>query len=254
MAASYIIPALARTFDVIDYISKSSDGASFGDIVKGLDAPKASIFRILHTLESRAWIEKKGDRYHLDYMLIHYGMLTLARRDLVEVARPHLQALMRDLGETAHLAVLSGTQSMLMAVCESENHIRLSSPVGTLLPLNCTSHGKVFLAWSIDELLETFLTDVDLTAGTSRSLTTIEELKKEIEQIRIQGYALDDLEFFNDVRCCAAPIFDGAGQCIAAVGITATGARFPSSMIAEGAARVKDAAATISRAMGYLLV
>ncbi len=59
MAASYIIPALARTFDVIDYISKSSDGASFGDIVKGLDAPKASIFRILHTLESRAWIEKR---------------------------------------------------------------------------------------------------------------------------------------------------------------------------------------------------
>ncbi len=97
---------------------------------------------------------------------------------------------MRDLGETAHLAVLSGTQSMLMAVCESENHIRLSSPVGTLLPLNCTSHGKVFLAWSIDELLETFLTDVDLTAGTSRSLTTIEELKKEIEQIRIQATLL----------------------------------------------------------------
>ena len=119
MASSYIIPALARTFDVIDYISKFPQGVSFSEIVQHLNAPKSSIFRILHTLESNSWVEKKGDKYCLGFMFIHYGMLTLARRDLAKVAKTHLQCLMDDLGETTHLAVLSGKQSMLMAVCEA---------------------------------------------------------------------------------------------------------------------------------------
>lgn len=252
MATSYIIPALARTFDVIDYISKYPDGVSFSDIVTHLDAPKASIFRILHTLEGRSWIEKKGDKYLLAYMFIHYGMMTLSRRDLAKVAQPHLQALSESLGETAHLAVLSGKQSMLMGVSESASHIKLSSPVGTLLPLNCTSHGKIFLTWSIDEPIETFLDGVDLVAKTNRSLTTIAGLKEECVQIRKQGYSLDDLEFFDDVRCCAAPVFDGSGHCIGAIGITATRVSFPSSLIDDISFQIKSVATAVSREMGNL--
>lgn len=251
VATSYMIPALERTFAVIDYISKAPKGVSFSDIVKDLDAPKASIFRILHTLENYSWIEKTGDRYRLSYMFIHYGMLILSRRDLAKVARPHLQRLMEDLGETAHLAVLSGKKSMLMAVCESTNHIKLSSPVGTLLPLNCTSHGKIFLTYSVDEPLETFLDGVELVRNTSRSIVTIEGLKEETERIRKRGYSLDDLEVFDDVRCCAAPVFDGDGRCIAAVGITATRVRFPSSLIEEISQKVRSTAAEVSREMGY---
>lgn len=250
MPPSYTIPALARSFAVIDYISKSPEGVTFSDIVSHLKAPKASIYRILYTLEQASWIEKKGDRYHLDYMFIHYGMLTLARRDLPQVAAPHLQQLMEDLGETSHLAVLSGKRSMLAAVNESKNHIKLSSPVGTLLPLNCTSHGKVLLAWAVKEPLETFLKNVELVDRTPRSLTSITDLTRELNIIRRQGYALDNIEFFDDIRCCAAPVFDGSGACIGAVGITATTARFPLSKVEEISARVQLAAADISQAMG----
>lgn len=252
MATSYIIPALARTFDVIDYISKFPDGVSFSDIVSHLDAPKASIFRILHTLEDRSWVEKRGDKYHLDYMFIHYGMLTLARRDLAKVARPHLQTLMEELGATSHLAVLSDKQSMLMAVCESTSHIKLSSPVGTLLPLHCSSHGKIFLTWTIDEPLESFMEGVPMERKTARTITTIAGLKEETERIRSQGYALDDLEFFDDVRCCAAPVFDGSGRCVGAVGITSPRVNFPSSLIEEVSFKVKSAAAAVARDMGNI--
>ena len=254
MAPSYIIPVLARTFDVINYISNFPQGVTFSEIVSHLDAPKASIYRILHTLEGSAWIEKKGDKYILSYMFIHYGMLTLARRDLAKVAKPHLQNLMEDIGETAHLAVLSGKQSMLMTVCESTSHIKLSSPVGTLLPLNCTSHGKVLLTWAIDEPLETFLSGVELVGKTSHSITTITGLKEEITRIKQQGYALDDLEYFDDVRCCAAPVFDGKNHCIGAVGVTATRVRFSSNIIDEVSSKVKKAATLISRDMGKLSV
>ena len=250
MAPSYIIPALARSFEVIDCISKSADGIAFSEIVKQTGAPKASIFRILHTLEHYSWVEKKNDRYYLDYMFIHYGMQTLSRRDLAAVSQPHLQRLMEDLGATAHLAVLSGKQTMLMAVCESTSHIKLSSPVGTLLPLHCTSHGKLFLAYCVDEPLETFLADVDLEQRTERTLTSISALEQEAVHIRRQGYSIDDLELFDDVRCCAAPVFDGAGHCIGAVGITATRTHFSSARVDSYAARVVEAAAAITRQMG----
>ncbi|WP_029917106.1 IclR family transcriptional regulator [Pelobacter seleniigenes] len=250
MAPSYIIPALARSFEVIDYISKAPQGVTFSEIVNYLQAPKASIYRILHTLESASWVARQGDKYHLDYMFIHYGMLTLSRRDLPKVAGPYLQQLTKELGETTHLAVLSGKQSMLAAVCESQHHIKLSSPVGTLLPLNCTSHGKIFLAWAVTTPLEAFLKDVELVSRTTHSLTTVDALKEEISRIRQQGYALDNLEFFDDIRCCAAPVFDGTGRCVGAIGTTATAVRFPLSAVAQISAKVKSTAAAISEAMG----
>ena len=250
VAPSYIIPALARSFEVIDYISKAPQGVTFSEIVNYLQAPKASIYRILHTLESASWVAKQGDKYHLDYMFIHYGMLTLSRRDLPKVAGPYLQQLTKELGETTHLAVLSGKQSMLAAVCESQHHIKLSSPVGTLLPLNCTSHGKAFLAWAVTTPLEVFLKDVELIPRTAHSLTTVDALKEEISRIRNQGYALDNLEFFDDIRCCAAPVFDGTGRCVGAIGTTATAMRFPLSAVEQMAAKVKSTAAAISEVMG----
>jgi len=252
MAPSYTIPALARTFDVIECISQHHGGMAFSEIVAATGAPKSSVFRILHTLESRAWVEKRDDRYFLGYMLIHYGLTTLSDRRIADVAAPVLDTLTDETGETSHLAVPSGKKSMILEVREAKQHIKLTSTAGNLLPLHCTSHGKLFLAYIIGDDLEGFYYGEDLERRTEHTITDLGALRTEIQQIRSQGYAMDNLEYHDNIRCCAAPVFGRNGACIGAVGITGTTMTCTIDRVTSLADSVKKAASAISRQMGLI--
>lgn len=250
MGSKYTVPVLKKTFKVIEEIAKHPDGLSFIDIVNELNEPKSTVFRILHTLEEYNWIEKRGDAYILGFMFIHYGLTTLSRKSLRSVARPYLQKLTQTLQETSHITVLSGEKSMMLDVTESPHHIKLPSQVGTLLPLYCTSHGKVFLAFSFKAELHEVLKEQDMVQRTPNTITSLSEMHKEIERIRRRGYSVDDLEYYEDVRCVAAPVWGPDGICIAAVGITATAVSFPREKIEQYAELVIETANSVSREMG----
>ena len=196
MGNNYQVPVLEKTFRIIEKISLHKEGISFTEIVNSLNEPKTTVFRILSTLENRHWIEKKGDTYHLGYMFIHYGLQTLSKRNLRSTARPFMEELTQTIKQTSHIAILSEKNSMLLDVCESSRHIKPSSLIGSLLPLHCTSHGKVHLAFALEDSLESFLSNTPLERKTRHTLTTIPELQQEVGRIRSRGYALDDLEGF----------------------------------------------------------
>lgn len=252
MSPSYTIPALARSFEVIECISKNPEGAAFTEIVARTGAPKSSIFRILHTLEANSWVEKRDDRYFLGYMLIHYGLITLSGREIADVARPILESLVQTTGETSHLAVPSGKNTMIIDVCESTKHIKLTSTAGKLLPLHCTSHGKLFLAHIVKDDLEGFYYGETLEKRTDYTITDLGKLREELENIRREGHAFDNQEFHENVRCCAAPIFGSTGVCIGAIGVTGTTMTCTSERLEEISHSVKSAAGAISRQMGLI--
>ena len=252
MAPSYIIPALQRSFEVIHRISEHPDGITFTNLLDSLDMPKSTLFRILHTLETGAWVEKRSDRYHLGYMLIHHGLTALSRRGIKDTAAPILEKLVQETGETSHLAVPSGQQSMILDVRITEKHIKTTSSPGKLLPLYCTSHGKIFLAYLVKENLDGFYYGQDFEQHTEKTITSLENLRTEMLEIRQNGYAMDDEEFIPNVRCCAAPVFSPSGECIGALGITATTMTFTPDKREAIAASVKEAADELSRQMGSI--
>ena len=251
MAASYTIPILEKTFAVIKCISENDDGLTLSDIVKKLEAPKSSIFKILHTLEKELIVDKKNDRYYLGSMLIHYGLHTLSQRDLKAVSRPFLNSLMEETGETAHLAIPVGMQTMILDVVLTTHPIRFSSPVGSLFPLYCTSHGKLFLAFNEHFTLDEYIDTNTLVKRTDNTITTKADLQKELEKIREQGFSMDEVEFVDDIRCCAAPVFDNKKHCIGAVGITSTTITFSKDRLDEISRAVKETALKVSMGMGY---
>lgn len=250
MGNNYQVPVLEKTFRIIEKISLYKEGISFTEIVNSLNEPKTTVFRILSTLENQHWIEKKSDVYHLGYMFIHYGLQTLTKRNLRAVARPFMEKLTQAVQQTSHIAILSGKNSMLLDVCESSRHIKPSSLIGALLPIHCTSHGKVLLAFAVEDSLEVFLKGVNLERKTRHTITTIAELQQDVGKIRSRGYALDDLEYFEDVRCIAAPVWGMDGLCIGALGITATSTTFPRDKIKEYGRTITDYAKQVSLQMG----
>lgn len=251
MAASYSIPVLGKTFAVIKCISEHDSGLTLSDIVKKIDAPKSTVFKILFTLEQELIVEKKSDLYFLGSMLIHYGLHTLSQRDLTGVARPFMSALMEETGETVHLAVPVGMQTMIIDVVLTTHPIRFSSPVGSLFPLYCTSHGKLFLTYNNDFTLDEYLETTTLLKRTEFTITEADALRNEIKNIRNQGYSMDEVEFIDDIRCCAAPIRDNNGHCLGAIGITSTVITFGKDRIDEISNSVKATALKISTELGY---
>jgi len=246
----YQIPVLGKTFAIIELISQNTEGISFSQIVSTLQEPKTTVFRILQTLEKNHWIEKKGDLYSLSYMFIHYGLTTLAKRDIRTRALPYLEKMTAAVKESSHLAVLSGKMSMILEVVESPQHIKPVSRIGSLLPMHCTSHGKILLAFGVDVPVKDFLAGEELERKTEHTITDLDALQKEIDRVRDQGYAMDDLEFFSDVRCLAAPVWGPDRRCIGALGMTATSFTFPTEKIGEYADTVRSIANSLSREMG----
>ncbi len=252
MQNDYQIPVLLKTIKVVDIISEFKDGLTFSEIIAKLDIPKTTLFRILQTLEKENWLLKKNDKYTIGYMIIHYGLFGLSSRDIRRISIPYLKELQELTNETAHFAVLSGKKSLILEVIESHKHIRPSSPVGTLIDLHCSAHGKIFLAYNIAEDLNVFYKDKELVKHTPNTFTNISLLNEELKAIKKNGYSVDEMEFFEDIRCLAAPVWGKDNEVVGAVGITATTRDFEKQLIPTVAKQVISIAQKISREMGNI--
>lgn len=252
MATNYQIPILLKTAKVVEAISEYKEGLTFSELLEKLDIPKTTLFRILQTLESENWLSKKNDRYTIGYMIVHYGLFGLSNRDLRRIARSYLEELQAITSETAHFVVLSGRKSLILEVVESQKHIRPASPVGSLIDLHCSAHGKVFLAYLIKEDLDKFYLGKELLRHTPNTITNISLLKEEVKEIKKKGYAVDEMEFFEDIRCLAAPVWGKDNEVVGAVGITATTKDFSKNLIPVVANQVQGIANKISREMGNI--
>jgi DNA-binding IclR family transcriptional regulator len=202
-------------------------------------------------LEQEGVIEKQGDTYKIGFRVIKLGMAALSRMELRNVAIPSLYELSITLGETAHLAVLSDRKSLIIEVCDSPHPVKISSRPGTSVSLHCSATGKVLLAFAVGaENIDEYLQHKKLEKKTDNTITSMDELKKEIQKIVHQGYAVDNEEYYENVRCLAAPVRNAFSQTVAAVGITATTFRFKTEAIRSASIEVIRGATEISKKLG----
>lgn len=247
----YRIPNLAKACEVLDWISRRPGGGRLKELAGELQIPRTSALRITETLLEAGYLARNEDgAFTLGTALVQIGVKALDQLDIRGFARPVLKALAADTGESTHLAVLNGKQSILVEVADSPHPVRIASRPGTMVDLHSSSTGKVFLAFSIPEP-HAFCETLTLTAYTERTDHTVDAVMASIEKTRLQGYAMDDEEYLPGVRCIAAPVFNAFGKTIAAVGITASVSTFPPRKIPVLAAKLKAANAEITASMGF---
>jgi DNA-binding IclR family transcriptional regulator len=117
--------------------------------------------------------------------------------------------------------MLADDKSILLEVCQSPLPIRAGAPAGTRADLHCSATGKVFLAWNMADGLDAFFERAQPVARTSRTITSADRMAKELALIRKRGYALDEEEFFDGIRCIAVPVMNSHGHTHLATRITA---------------------------------
>ncbi|AQT69996.1 Transcriptional regulator KdgR [Anaerohalosphaera lusitana] len=248
---NYIIPNLSKACRMLSCIAASDKGMTAAQIEQTLAVPKTTAFRILRTLCHEGMVTKNGGTYHVGPTLLELSGRAISSVNVRDQAVPVIQELAQTTGQTAHLAIPSGTSSLILEVCDSPNPVRVASRPGTLVSMHCSSTGKVFLAYLFKDRLAQTLADVKLEHRTANTKCTVADLQAETEKIRQLGYATDDEEYHTGVRCLAAPVFDGRNQVVAALGITATTSSFTPERTQELAALVVGAANKLSKKLGH---
>ncbi|SNY54334.1 transcriptional regulator, IclR family [Arsukibacterium tuosuense] len=243
---SYVIPNLANACRIISLVSESEQGLSLTELEQRLALPRTTAFRILQTLCQEKVLAKQGKRYQVGAQLFKLGLNVLSSQRLSQQAQPCLQRLALKTGLSCHLALPHATGALLVEVCDSPNPLRLAARPGTVAAFNCSAAGKVFLAHhhldQLDELAAAGL----FVSRTKRSLTEPAQLYSELQRVLARGYAGDEMEYHNDVRCLAAPVRNEHGQVVAAVGATGPLAVFGKQPITAIIAALKQTAIDIA--------
>jgi IclR family acetate operon transcriptional repressor len=245
------IQSLDRGLFILEAVAKSADPVALGHLTDLLGIDRSSVFRLANTLKRRGFLANPSGRK--DYIL-GPSIWRLSRQCdwsnmLISLSHEHLKALAIRTGETTHLAVREGKQAFFIDHHASTNRmIVVTGQTGEFVPLYCTAHGKALLAdFGVSELKAIFGSK-PLQAYTKRTIVSMTQLAKACAQIKSEGFAFDDEEMVEGVRCLAAPIRDRDGMIVASIGISAPLARFPRERFAAHIQDVTDAAREISAA------
>jgi IclR family acetate operon transcriptional repressor len=198
--ASGGVQSVERVFELLEVITAAGGEMSLSELSAAANLPLPTIHRLLRTLVPSGYVRQLPNRnYALGPRLILLG--EAAGRQFGSSARPMLDGLVAQLGESANMAVLDGQQVVYIAQAQSSRSMRMFTEVGRRAPTHNTGVGKAILATLPDEQVRSIVTAAGMTTPTEKSLGTPEELFADLERIRERGYAIDDEEQEIGVRC-----------------------------------------------------
>ncbi len=222
------------------------------DLSQQLGIPPATVHRLLSTFEELDFVEQDTDAglWFVGVTAFTVGRAFLNRRDFVATARPYMQSLVEQCGETVNLGIVDDGEVVFINQVESREMMRMIVNLGSRSPVHASGVGKAMLASLNEAEVNRLLQRRGLARFTEHTIDTPSELRAELEQIRHQGYALDDEEHAIGLRCVAANIFDENGKALAAISLSGPKARITDTRLAELGAAVRQTAKQISKALG----
>lgn len=221
-------------------------------LAKQLDVAKSTAHRLAVTLTTEGFLEQNAEngRYRLGIALFELGTLVRRRMDVSTLGLPLLGALRDSTQESVHLAMLTQDSIVYLYNLESSQAVGTKSYLGMRKPAFCTSEGRVLLAFGPRDHLGAVLKE-KLAPRTANTITDPKALLNLIEEVRVNGYALDDEESEVGTRGLAAPVRDASGKVIAAVGLSGPMQRLTKKELRRLAPQVVATADGISARMGY---
>jgi IclR family KDG regulon transcriptional repressor len=244
----YQAPTVKKAFQILELVAGEEKRMTISDLSRELGINKSTVHGITRALEQAGALVRDSDskRYSLGGLFFELARSGHARIDLKEIARPVMEKLMRSTRQSVFLGIRSGHHVSIIDIVESNHDLKITSPVGTRVPLLAGALGKAFLA-SMDRTRAASLVRAKgLRAFTGNSPADPQLYLQMVDKARESGYGLDDEEYIQGVRAAAA-VIDGPGQPMAAVwvvGFTPSMGADKMTVIAE---ETRRAAEEISR-------
>ena len=246
------VQSLERAFAILEAIAARPAGISLAELSKSVGLHTSTAYHLVRTMVARGYVRQDpvSKRYAVGRKIFALAAGLRSELDLVSLAESVLAELSAATGETAHLAILSGTDVAIVARTAGTGAFQLRESHGGLRPGHATALGKVLLASLEDERLAAHLGAAELQAFTPKTIVDRERLLAELRQVRASGIAYDDGEFSPEVRCVAVPVRDFTGAVVAAVGLSGPVWRVALQALGGMTADVQRAAEALSRELG----
>lgn len=249
----YIVKPVYRALMLLQAVGESPRGLTLGEISTLTDIPKTTAFKYLRTLCARGFLEhdRECDRYRSGLTLWRLGQLSDDREAIRQVATPYVQALRDSFEETVNVGILDRREIIYLDVAESRRSLRMRAAIGQRDTTYSTALGKVILAFLDDDQWRQHVPE-HLTARTDNTLTSIEDLAKELCSVRTHGYAVDRCENEEGLICIAAPILARDAQVIAAMSVSMPMSRCTSSQQHQIISALTEATGGASQKLGHV--
>jgi DNA-binding IclR family transcriptional regulator len=244
------VQSVDRALTILTVLARLGQ-AGVSEIAAELGVHKSTAFRLMATLESHEIVEQTEVRgkYRLGMGLVRLAGASSARLDVVQEARPVCRRLAAESGETVNLAVLSDASALYVDQVSGGSGLPSHNWVGQHIPLHATSNGKILLSGL--EAAEVDLRVADLPAYTHRTITSRDDLFRELENVRRQGYAVAADELEVGLTALAAPVRSAHGDVIASISLSGQTFRLPEARVEELVPVIVAAGAEVSRRLGW---
>jgi IclR family KDG regulon transcriptional repressor len=250
----YIIQSVDHALDVMEAFQGEEDELGITELSRRLKLHKNNIFRILATLENRGYIEQNRvtDNYRLGLGTLELGQTYIRHTGLLRVARPITEELGKKVNENVYIGILKENYAFYLDVVESAHTVRVLSRVGCRVPTYCSAMGKAQLAFETPETIAEVLGKKELKKFTPSTISDRDKVVEHLALVKELGYAVDDEEWDEGVRCVAAPIYDYTRKVVGAVSISAPSVRMPMEQVKmEYVPMIIEACEEISDRLGY---
>ncbi|MQA34665.1 IclR family transcriptional regulator domain-containing protein [Modestobacter roseus] len=214
------VEALARGLDVLACFGADRPTMTLSEVATAAGLARPTARRLLLTLEELGFVRTAGNGFALTPKVLTLGMAYVGALGLWDIARPHLEALVAQTGESSSMAQLDGSDIVYVARVAVPKLIALRVEIGTRFPAAQTSQGKVLLAALSPAELDAVLAQPSRAGLPPYTGSSSGQLHSELTEVRARGWALADEELAPGVRSVAVPVRDGSGVVRAAMNVT----------------------------------
>ena len=248
--SDYMVKSLVDFSKVIELLSSEDRKMGLSEMADTLEMNKTRLFRILSTCVELGMVEQIGMEYILGWKLFELGQKVLSVRGFRSNTHGILESFRDTVNETVNLGILVNADVLLIDVAESSYNLNASFKIGSHLPPHLTSIGKAILSsWEAEEIIK-LLSNRPFLRHTPRSVTNLQSLVSQLSEFRQKGWAIDDEEYAEGIRCVAAPIDNRMGKAVASVSFSGPVVRMTMEKIENAVPDLLDTAEKISATIG----
>jgi len=253
MQSKLTYQSLDRGLRIIESIAAINGSATLAEIARKTSLPRSTAHHLLHALVEFGYLLQDGDArtYTLAPKLFRLTGNTWTKEQLAEIAMPFLDELSRLTGEGTSLAVLRDGIVTIIAKREPEGPVRVVQEVGARRPVYCTAVGKALAASLPEPELAGIIRRTVFDRLTPNTITTIGAFRQELARIRSTGFALDNEEHVEGIRCIATSVRDHTGEVRASLCVVGPKNRMPQRRLAEIREPLAAVAANLSARLGH---
>lgn len=246
------VQSLSRGLALLECIAEAKTGVLLTDLAEQLSLPASTAHRLLNTLESQGYVRREPaqELWFIGTTGFKIGNAFLASRDFVRQAKPFMQELVDELGETSNLSILQNDHAVIIAQQQCNEMMRMMVPVGSSSPLHASGVGKAILAALPQAERKQQIEKLELTRITPWTITSKVALNEVLVGCAQAQWSLDDQEHAVGLRCVAACLYDEREYPIAAISVSGPLARIDDARAQQLGEKVKEKARQITQFIG----